>query len=70
MQANIHPAYHEVGVTCSCGNQFNINSTQKSDKLALDVCNKCHPFYTGKSKEMDTGGRLGRFRDRYKKKDS
>ncbi|PVZ68265.1 50S ribosomal protein L31 [Pelagibaculum spongiae] len=66
MKADIHPSYAEISVTCSCGNKFQTNSTGKD--LTLDVCSKCHPFYTGKQKVMDTGGRIDRFRQRYAKK--
>ena len=64
MKPDIHPEYGEVNVTCSCGNTFKTNSTAGKD-LSLDVCSQCHPFYTGKQKTMDTGGRVDRFRQKY-----
>ncbi len=66
MQANIHPEYHEITVSCSCGNVFKTRSTLKND-LSIEVCSKCHPFYTGKQKTLDTAGRMQSFQDRYKK---
>ena len=70
MKANIHPAYGETQVTCTCGNTFETRSTSKSDKMNVEVCSNCHPFYTGKQKLMDTGGRVARFQARYGKKDA
>jgi len=64
MKAAIHPAYDEVSVTCSCGNSFKTRSTAGHD-LNIEVCSQCHPFYTGKQKIVDTGGRLDRFRRKY-----
>ena len=64
MKQGIHPAYHEIDVKCSCGNTFRTRSTL--DKaLQLDVCSQCHPFYTGKQKIVDTGGRVDKFRQKY-----
>jgi large subunit ribosomal protein L31 len=64
MKPEIHPAYHEITVKCSCGNTFETRSTL--DKaLQLDVCSACHPFYTGKQKIVDTGGRVDKFRQKY-----
>jgi large subunit ribosomal protein L31 len=64
MKQDIHPVYKEVTVTCSCGNSFETRSTASKD-LHLDVCAKCHPFYTGKQKIVDTAGRVDRFRQKY-----
>ena len=64
MKADIHPAYEEVTVTCSCGDSFKTRSTVGKD-LHIEVCAKCHPFYTGKQKMLDTGGRVDRFRKKY-----
>jgi large subunit ribosomal protein L31 len=64
MRPDIHPVYKEVKVTCSCGNTFETRSTATKD-LHLDVCAKCHPFYTGKQKIVDTAGRVDRFRQKY-----
>lgn len=66
MKAAIHPKYEVVKVTCSCGHQFETRSTMASQQLNIEVCSQCHPFYTGKQKLVDTGGRVQRFRDRYK----
>ncbi len=68
MQAEIHPAYNTIKVKCSCGNTFDTNSTLKKDELHLDICSKCHPFYTGQQKMVDTAGRIDRFRKKYAKK--
>jgi large subunit ribosomal protein L31 len=65
MQPDIHPAYKEVEFTCSCGNVIIVASTMGKDKAHIDVCSKCHPFYTGKQKLVDTGGRLHKFRQKY-----
>ena len=67
MKKDIHPQYHEIKVTCSCGNSFQINSTI-SDDFSIEVCSACHPFYTGKQKIVDTAGRVDKFRQRYGKK--
>jgi len=64
MQAEIHPAYNEINVTCSCGNKFTTRSTM-SKALQIEVCSSCHPFFTGKQKIVDTAGRVERFRQRY-----
>ena len=64
MKKDIHPAYNEIMVTCSCGNSFQTKSTLKED-LNIEVCSACHPFYTGKQKIVDTAGRVDRFRQRY-----
>lgn len=64
MRQGIHPEYHEITANCSCGNKMNIRSTVKKD-LNLDVCSSCHPFYTGKQKIVDTGGRVDRFKKRF-----
>jgi large subunit ribosomal protein L31 len=64
MKANIHPKYEEVGVTCSCGTTFKTRSTHRED-LRLDICSQCHPFYTGKQKVVDTGGRVDKFNKRF-----
>ena len=68
MKAEIHPEYNEVQVTCSCGNSFTTRSTLGNSELAIEVCSNCHPFYTGKQKIVDSGGRVDKFRKRYGKK--
>ncbi len=65
MKADIHPTYNEKTVVCSCGNTFETRSTYKSDTIRVDVCNACHPFYTGKHKVVDTAGRIEKFMERY-----
>jgi large subunit ribosomal protein L31 len=64
MKEGLHPAYNEVKVTCACGNSFVTRSTV-GHELNLDVCSSCHPFYTGKQKIVDTGGRVEKFRQKY-----
>ncbi len=64
MQADIHPAYEAVKVTCSCGNSFETRSTAGKD-LILDICDKCHPFYTGQQRLIDTAGRVDNFRKKF-----
>ena len=64
MKAGIHPEYKEITVTCSCGNKFQTRSTIGQD-LQVEVCSNCHPFYTGKQKIVDTGGRVDKFRKKY-----
>jgi large subunit ribosomal protein L31 len=66
MKAGIHPDYKVASVRCSCGNTFSTRST-KSD-LRVELCSECHPFYTGKQKLVDTGGRIDRFERRYGKR--
>jgi large subunit ribosomal protein L31 len=63
MKADIHPRYEEARVTCSCGNSFTTRSTSQS--LKAELCNECHPFFTGKQKLVDSGGRVERFQRRY-----
>ena len=63
MKSDIHPEYHEITVTCVCGNTFKTRSTK--EKIDLEICSQCHPFYTGKQKLVDTAGRVERFRKRY-----
>ena len=64
MKAEIHPNYSDIKVTCSCGNEFTTRSTL-ADDLVIEVCSSCHPFYTGKQKIVDTGGRVDKFRKKY-----
>ncbi|WP_111642675.1 50S ribosomal protein L31 [Marinimicrobium alkaliphilum] len=64
MKADIHPNYVDVTATCSCGNVIKTRSTLGKDFL-VDVCSACHPFYTGKQKIVDTGGRIDRFTKRF-----
>ncbi len=66
MKANIHPAYNDVAVTCSCGNKFTTRSTLGKPALHVEVCSECHPFYTGTQKIVDTAGRIEKFNNKYK----
>jgi large subunit ribosomal protein L31 len=72
MQDNIHPKYHEVTFSCTCGHQFKVNSTithtQEDGVYHIDICSHCHPFFTGQQKMIDTAGRIERFKERYRKK--
>ena len=67
MNHDIQPEYHEIKATCSCGNVIETRSTIGRD-IHIDVCSACHPFYTGKQKVMDTGGRIDRFNKRFRGK--
>jgi large subunit ribosomal protein L31 len=67
MKSEIHPDYADVTVTCSCGNTFTTRST-KGGAMSVELCNECHPFFTGKQKLVDTGGRVERFNKRYGKR--
>ncbi len=69
MKPDIHPAYNETTVTCTCGAQFTTRSTAPNGVIHADVCSQCHPFYTGKQKILDTGGRIARFEKRFGKGD-
>ena len=64
MKADIHPKYADITVTCGCGNSFQTRSTHTED-LRIDVCSNCHPFYTGKHKIVDSGGRVDKFNKRF-----
>ena len=66
MKTDIHPTYVEAHVTCTCGNDFITRSTKP--QIHVEICAACHPFYTGKQKLVDSGGRVERFKRRYDKK--
>jgi large subunit ribosomal protein L31 len=68
VKPGIHPDYVVTTVTCTCGNTFTTRSTAKNGVIHADVCSDCHPFYTGKQKILDTGGRVARFERRFGKK--
>jgi large subunit ribosomal protein L31 len=68
MKSGIHPEYVETTVHCGCGNTFTTRSTKKSGQIVVEVCSQCHPFYTGKQKILDSGGRVARFEKRYGKR--
>jgi large subunit ribosomal protein L31 len=66
MKPGIHPEYQEITVHCACGETWQTRSTRK--ELRLEICSKCHPFFTGKQKLIDTAGRVEKFNRRYKRK--
>ncbi len=63
VKSGIHPDYKVLTVTCACGNKFETRSTR--DKINVEICSQCHPFFTGKQKLLDTAGRVERFRRKY-----
>ena len=63
MKEGIHPNYHQTQVRCACGEVIETGSTK--DNMKVDICSKCHPFFTGKQKLVDTGGRVDRFKKRF-----
>ena len=65
MKAGIHPDYVETEVTCTCGSTFTTRSTAKNGVIHSDVCSQCHPFYTGRQKILDSGGRVAKFEKRF-----
>jgi large subunit ribosomal protein L31 len=65
MKKEIHPEYKETSIKCACGNEVSVGST-KSD-ITVEICSKCHPFYTGKQKLVDSAGRIERFKRKYAK---
>ena len=67
MKADIHPNYKDVTIACACGETFVTGTTKKTDIMKIDICNKCHPYFTGKQKLVDSGGRVDRFNKRYNK---
>lgn len=67
MKTNTHPEYHDIEVSCSCGNSFTTRSTS-DHAVRLEVCSECHPFYTGKQKAAQAAGRIDKFNKRYNKK--
>ena len=65
MKAELHPNYKIVTVQCACGETFQTGTTKNVDVIKVDICSKCHPFFTGKQKLVDTGGRVDKFKKRY-----
>ena len=63
MQEKMHPTYEDTTITCACGNVIHTRSTKKD--IRVEICSKCHPFFTGKQKLVDTGGRVDRFKKRF-----
>jgi large subunit ribosomal protein L31 len=70
LKRDVHPQYVVTSVTCTCGNEFTTRSTETSGVIRAEVCSACHPFYTGKQKILDTGGRVARFEARFGKQHS
>ncbi len=64
MKADIHPKYEDVNVHCACGETYTTRST-KGSEIRLEICSKCHPFFTGKQKLIDSAGRVERFKKKY-----
>ena len=69
MKADTHPNYDTISVHCTCGNTFETRSTLRGE-ISLELCNECHPFFTGKQKLVDSGGRVERFNKRYGRRDA
>ncbi|PKK92250.1 MAG: 50S ribosomal protein L31 [Candidatus Wallbacteria bacterium HGW-Wallbacteria-1] len=65
MKEKIHPKYNQITAKCACGYEFTTGST--ADKISVEICSQCHPFYTGKQKFIDTAGRVSRFEKKYAK---
>ena len=65
MKANIHPTYEETTITCACGEVIHTRSTKKN--VRVEICSRCHPFFTGDKRFVDTSGRIERFQQKYKK---
>ena len=68
MKTGVHPDYQKVNVHCACGEGWESGSTKK--ELRIEICSKCHPFFTGRQKLLDTAGRVDRFQKRYNKKEA
>jgi large subunit ribosomal protein L31 len=68
MKPEIHPQYQQVQVHCACGETWTTGSTKK--ELRVEICSKCHPYFTGKQKLVDSAGRIDRFKTRYSKKEA
>jgi len=67
MKKEGHPNYHEAKFSCACGNEFMNATTKPGDEVKVEICNKCHPFYTGKQKIVDAAGRVEKFNKKYQK---
>ncbi|MEJ2474890.1 MAG: 50S ribosomal protein L31 [Desulfobacterales bacterium] len=65
MKTDIHPSYSQTTIKCACGNEIAVGSTKQD--IRVEICSKCHPFFTGKQKLIDTAGRIERFRKKYEK---
>ena len=67
MKEKIHPNYHTVKVTCNCGETFYTGTTKDVDEIKVEICSKCHPYFTGKTKAASTGGMIDKFNSRLSK---
>ena len=67
MKSDLHPGYKVITVSCACGESYQTRSTQSGDVLKTEICSKCHPFYTGQQKLVDTAGRVDKYLKKYKK---
>ena len=65
MKQGIHPNYHEETVVCACGATFVTGTTKNTNTIKVEICNKCHPYFTGKQKLVDAGGRVDKFKKKY-----
>ncbi|MBQ2714314.1 MAG: 50S ribosomal protein L31 [Clostridia bacterium] len=65
MKEGIHPNYKEVTVRCACGETFTTGTTKNVEEMRVEICSKCHPFFTGRQKLVDSGGRVDKFKKRY-----
>ena len=65
MKADIHPEYHKITAVCACGNTVELGSV--NEKMEVEICSACHPFFTGKQKLIDTAGRIEKFKKKYAK---
>ena len=65
MKKGIHPKYHSAEFVCACGNKFTCGTTKEGDVVKVEICGKCHPFFTGKQKIVDAAGRVDKFNKRY-----
>jgi len=68
MKKDIHPDYHPAEFACACGNSFMCATTKQGDVVKVEICGKCHPFFTGKQKIVDAAGRVEKFNKKYAKK--
>lgn len=64
MKTDIHPEYYQTVITCACGAEYEVGTTKEN--LRVEICSRCHPFFTGKQRIVDSGGRVERFRRKYK----
>ena len=70
MKEIIHPNYHDAKVTCACGNTFVTGTTKDTQDIRVEICSKCHPYFTGKQKLIDSGGRIEKFNAKFNRKDT